>query len=53
MTLNSIGLETKKTQEIANDLNILLANFQIYYQNMEFIYNNFIKSLRVKERIHL
>ncbi|MEY8868980.1 MULTISPECIES: Dps family protein [Flavobacteriaceae] len=40
MTLNSIGLETKKTQEIANDLNILLANFQIYYQNLRGIHWN-------------
>ena len=32
MTLNSIGLETKKAQELANELNSLLANFQLYYK---------------------
>ena len=34
MTLNSIGLEVKATQELAQDLNQLLANFQVYYQNL-------------------
>jgi starvation-inducible DNA-binding protein len=40
MTTNSIGLNTKKTKEISNDLNILLANFQIYYQNLRGIHWN-------------
>lgn len=40
MTLNSIGLETKKTKELAEDLNNLLANFQIYYQNLRGIHWN-------------
>lgn len=40
MTLNSIGLETKKTITIANELNQLLANFQIYYQNLRGIHWN-------------
>jgi starvation-inducible DNA-binding protein len=40
MTLNTIGLDTKKTKEIANDLNHLLANFQIYYQNLRGIHWN-------------
>ncbi|MFV0564905.1 MAG: Dps family protein [Flavobacteriaceae bacterium] len=40
MTLNSIGLDTKKTKEIAQDLNFLLANFQIYYQNLRGIHWN-------------
>ncbi|OUR92342.1 DNA starvation/stationary phase protection protein [Flavobacteriales bacterium 34_180_T64] len=40
MTLNSIGLDTRATQIIANDLNHLLANFQIYYQNLRGIHWN-------------
>jgi starvation-inducible DNA-binding protein len=40
MTLNSIGLNTKKTKDIANDLNSLLANFQVYYQNLRGIHWN-------------
>ncbi|WP_439152972.1 Dps family protein [Winogradskyella sp.] len=40
MTLNSIGLDKNKTQELANDLNQLLANFQIYYQNLRGIHWN-------------
>ena len=38
MILNSLGLNTLKTKELANDLNNLLANFQIYYQNLKQIY---------------
>ncbi|WP_298497011.1 Dps family protein [uncultured Algibacter sp.] len=38
--INSIGLDTKKTKDIANDLNDLLANFQIYYQNLRGIHWN-------------
>ncbi|MCB4798897.1 Dps family protein [Neotamlana laminarinivorans] len=40
MTLNSIGLDTEKTKALANDLNQLLANFQIYYQNLRGIHWN-------------
>ncbi|OUS02509.1 DNA starvation/stationary phase protection protein [Flavobacteriales bacterium 33_180_T64] len=40
MTLNSIGLDTKKTKLIAGDLNNLLANFQVYYQNLRGIHWN-------------
>jgi starvation-inducible DNA-binding protein len=40
MTLNSIGLDPKKTKLIADDLNHLLANFQIYYQNLRGIHWN-------------
>lgn len=40
MTLNSLGLDTRKTKEIAIDLNHLLANFQIYYQNLRGIHWN-------------
>ena len=40
MILNSIGLDENKTKEIANDLNQLLANFQLYYQNLRGIHWN-------------
>lgn len=40
MTLNSLGLDTEKTKALANDLNHLLANFQIYYQNLRGIHWN-------------
>ena len=40
MTLNSIGLDTKKTKVLADDLNQLLANFQLYYQNLRGIHWN-------------
>ena len=39
-TLNSIGLDANKTKDLANDLNNLLANFQIYYQNLRGIHWN-------------
>ncbi|OBX27084.1 starvation-inducible DNA-binding protein [Gelidibacter algens] len=40
MTLNTIGLDTKKTKDLAKDLNDLLANFQVYYQNLRGIHWN-------------
>ncbi|MDO7171713.1 Dps family protein [Mariniflexile sp. AS56] len=40
MTLNSIGLDIQKTKELASDLNNLLANFQIYYQNLRGLHWN-------------
>ena len=40
MTLNSIGLDTQKTKALASDLNQLLANFQLYYQNLRGIHWN-------------
>ncbi|PNQ72207.1 DNA starvation/stationary phase protection protein [Hanstruepera neustonica] len=40
MKLNSIGLDDLKTKHIAQDLNQLLANFQIYYQNLRGIHWN-------------
>ncbi|MFK7834509.1 MAG: Dps family protein [Winogradskyella sp.] len=40
MTLNSIGLDTEKTKGLAEDLNQLLANFQLYYQNLRGIHWN-------------
>ena len=40
MILNSIGLQKDKAEDIANELNVLLANFQIYYQNLRGIHWN-------------
>ena len=40
MILNSIGLDANKTEALARDLNHLLANFQIYYQNLRGIHWN-------------
>lgn len=40
MALNTIGLDIKKTQDIAEDLNELLADFQVYYQNLRGIHWN-------------
>lgn len=40
MTLNSIGLDEKNTKALAEDLNVLLANFQVYYQNLRGIHWN-------------
>ena len=40
MKLNSIGLSQEKSVQLANDLNILLANFQRYYQNLRGIHWN-------------
>ncbi|MCX7547250.1 DNA starvation/stationary phase protection protein [Xanthomarina sp. F1114] len=40
MTINSIGLDQNKTKDIAKDVNNLLANFQIYYQNLRGIHWN-------------
>lgn len=39
-TLNSIGLDSKKAKVLAEDLNTLLANFQLYYQNLRGIHWN-------------
>ncbi|WP_445382542.1 Dps family protein [Robiginitalea sp. IMCC43444] len=40
MELNSIGLPTGQSRELAKDLNVLLANFQTYYQNLRGIHWN-------------
>ena len=40
MQLNSIGLDIKQSDALANELNILLANFQRYYQNLRGIHWN-------------
>lgn len=34
MKTNSIGLPQKETEILVNELNVLLANFQVYYQNL-------------------
>lgn len=40
MKLNSIGLDANKSKTLSNDLNLLLANFQRYYQNLRGIHWN-------------
>ena len=40
MKLNSIGLSQEKSAALADDLNVLLANFQRYYQNLRGIHWN-------------
>lgn len=40
MKLNSLGLDPSKTKDLADQLNNLLANFQIYYQNLRGIHWN-------------
>lgn len=40
MELTTIGLEQKKSKELATDLNKLLANFQVYYQNLRSVHWN-------------
>ena len=40
MKLNTIGLDQVKARDISNSLNELLANFQIYYQNLRGIHWN-------------
>jgi starvation-inducible DNA-binding protein len=40
MTINSIGLDSQKADALAKELNVLLANFQIYYQNLRGIHWN-------------
>ncbi len=34
MSINQIGLNTKKSNQLAKELNVLLANYQLYYQNL-------------------
>ncbi|HBI00313.1 Dps family protein, partial [uncultured Flavobacterium sp.] len=36
----SLGLDVKKTEVLAAELNILLANFQVYYQNLRGLHWN-------------
>lgn len=40
MEQNSLGLPIRETQEIAGALNRLLANFQVYYQNLRGLHWN-------------
>jgi len=40
MKVNSLGLDSKKTESIIEDLNNLLANFQTYYQNLRGVHWN-------------
>jgi starvation-inducible DNA-binding protein len=40
MKLNSIGLSAEKSDALGKDLNILLASFQRYYQNLRGIHWN-------------
>lgn len=40
MKVNSIGLNVEKSKSLAEDLNVLLANFQVYYQNLRGIHWN-------------
>lgn len=40
MKENSIGLDVEKAKDLAADLNLLLANFQVYYQNLRGIHWN-------------
>lgn len=40
MALTTIGLNAKKSTELATDLNKLLANFQVYYQNLRSVHWN-------------
>lgn len=40
MELTTIGLEQQKSKELATDLNVLLANFQVYYQNLRSVHWN-------------
>jgi starvation-inducible DNA-binding protein len=39
-TMNILGLPVKETEVIAAELNILLSNFQVYYQNLRGIHWN-------------
>ena len=34
MTTNQIGLNTKQSNNLAQELNVLLANYQMFYQNL-------------------
>ena len=52
MNTTILGLDKNKTEELASELNILLANFQVHYQNLRGLHwnikgNNFFE-LHVK-----
>ena len=48
MSYNSLGLDKAKIEKVANALNILLANYQTYYQNLRGVHWN-IKGKRFFE----
>lgn len=48
MSYNALGLEKSKVEKVANELNVLLANFQTYYQNLRGVHWN-IKGKRFFE----
>jgi starvation-inducible DNA-binding protein len=39
MKTNILGLPVKESELIGNELNILLSNFQVYYQNLRIHWN--------------
>jgi starvation-inducible DNA-binding protein len=39
MKTNILGLPVKESELIGNELNILLSNFQVYYQNLGIHWN--------------
>lgn len=51
MEVNKLGFPLEQTQILVNELNLLLSNFQIYYQNLRGIHWN-IKGKRFFE-LHL
>ena len=40
MKTNILGLPIKESEEVVNKLNVLLSNFQVYYQNLRGIHWN-------------
>lgn len=40
MKTNILGLPVKESKEMASELNVLLSNFQVYYQNLRGIHWN-------------
>lgn len=40
MKTNAIGLPVKESKELIDNLNVLLANFQVYYQNLRGLHWN-------------
>lgn len=40
MSLTTIGLDEKKSKQLSQSLNKLLANFQVYYQNLRSVHWN-------------
>ena len=40
MKTNSLGLPIKESEELVNELNGLLSNYQIYYQNLRGLHWN-------------